>query len=185
MDSLVTTAQLAARLDVSEAALPGNALEVLKGLSAKVRTVTGQTISQVAVDEAVLRGSGSYDLRLPQRPVGSVASVADGDGNPVTGTTLRGGVLRWTSRWVDGEWYTVTYSHGYAATPDDLVEVICSRYKRMADNPENIAQETLGSWSYSFSQQAPAVAWTDEEWLVLRKYGAVKRRVSTPVMESA
>lgn len=111
-------------------------------------TAEYQQISRVDNDVVTLRGSGTPVLRLPQRPVRDVTTVA--------GLT----VAVW--RWDGGErltrcdgcvWagpVTVTYSHGF--DEDDIAyqvaaSVACDAVKRVLNNPELIRQRSIDDYS--------------------------------------
>lgn len=103
---------------------------MLQAASDEIRSVIGQNITRTS-STAVLPGVEDYWLVLPQTPVVSVESVKM-DGKDVTDFVLISGRLyRWWG-WQDlfiiyePRNITVTYTHGYATVPGDLVTLACS-----------------------------------------------------------
>ncbi|MET8693630.1 hypothetical protein ABZV65_13925 [Streptomyces bauhiniae] len=112
-----------------------------------IRMTAGyQQITRVDNDTVMLRGSGTSVLKLPQRPVRAVTTVAgltawEWDGGDRLFRTDR---LAW-----DGP-VTVTYSHGF--DPDDIAyqvaaSVACDAVKRVLLNPEMVKQRALDDYS--------------------------------------
>lgn len=143
---------------------------MLDRASALVRGYTRQTFEQV-IDDAVVLRSRDYLIRLPQRPVLAVASVkALGfdavpdipvagfywDGIDLIDLRGIGAVINLPAWWEDTSYesFQVTYSHGYAEIPADVVGIVAS----MAANAllisgagsgvPGIQSETTGNYSY-------------------------------------
>lgn len=121
-----------------------------KRASARVRGYVGQEISQGS-STIIARGPV---ILLQQRPVLAVTQVKDENDNilPVEEYTLReGGTLEVPNF---GGNLTVTYTHGLATLPDELIEVVCNIASRLSQiNPAaaaGVIQETGGSESVSF-----------------------------------
>ena len=159
MADLATVADLEARLGRSlDATETARAEALLAGASARVRSYTGQEFEQSTSTDRVRVRDGR--VRLPQRPVTAVTAIADTDGNDVDFTWYAGELVdvgwssridrigyRYSTRWLD-----VTYTHGYATIPDDVVEVVCQMVLRaFGVDPEasGLSQESIGSYSYS------------------------------------
>lgn len=129
--AFATSDDLAAMLGTTfTAAEKTQADRLLAAASDEVRAVTGQTITRDTTT-AVLPGVEDYWLPLPQSPVVSVQSVVM-DGKPVTDFQLIGGKLyRWWG-WQDlfiiyePRTISVTYTHGYASVPGELVTLVCA-----------------------------------------------------------
>lgn len=91
-----------------------------------VRTMTGQTLNLVEEDAAVLDGTGTPYLVLPQFPVTEVKSVSINEEELEEEDwklAVKGVLVRPTGVWNEGNQNVeVTYSHGYAAEdfPRDL-----------------------------------------------------------------
>lgn len=121
----------------------------------------GVQLTEVVDDTVVLQGSGTDELSLPLPPVTSVASVTDGDSQPVTGFTFKSTVRRRvrSDRLVldEGVWdrddtFLVTYTHGFTdvSRPDFLSELCLRLALRMWVNPEQVMQKRRGDYSMSF-----------------------------------
>ena len=126
-------------------------------------------------------------VRLPQKPVTAVSAVTDlndgvisylwdttaGQFVDVCGSAL---VINATSRPRDGSVVKVTYAHGYATVPDDIVAVVCSAVIRsLASNPAEAGIATTSIDGYTETRGAVGAAGPlglfDEEKAVLRAYG--------------
>lgn len=172
MADLATVADLEARL---ERDLDGTEITraeaLLKGASARVRSYTGQQFDLVADDEQRIRVK-SGKVRLPQRPVTAVSSIADMSGNDVAFTWHAGDLVHLDALGViprfDLEpyrsppaWVDVTYSHGYTTIPDDVVEVVCQMALRAFGTPaetSGISRESIDDYSYSVGAAAASGA---------------------------
>ena len=114
--------------------------------SARVRGYTGLNLTAGSYT-ALARGQ---IVQLPQRPVVSVTSVEDEDGNPVEWVLRAGGVLQAEC----SENLTIEYDAGYTVLPDALVELVCTIASRLDTIDPNVAsgvqQETGGSESVTF-----------------------------------
>lgn len=122
-DMLATIDDLAAKLQKPADDLDGqSALFALQGATAVVQAAARQRLVLVEDDELVLVGGCDSWLRLPERPVISVAS-ASLDGTALTLGTADGTYrLRRDRLWLNSGWQTpyygpsevvVVYSHGY------------------------------------------------------------------------
>jgi hypothetical protein len=54
--------------------------------------------------------------------------------------------------------YRVTYSHGFATVPTDVVSVVCAMVTRVFQNPSNLRSETVGSYSVTYTIPATGEA---------------------------
>lgn len=174
-DPLVTLAELEDRLgrDLSpEEARRAEAL--LADASALIRAYTGQSFDLVRGDVVQLTALGRV-LELPQRPVLAVTSVTavgcDGLPDfPLAGWCWDGDTTIdmcaidpnvWVSLpawWWDsgcGCSYKVTYDHGYAVTPPDIVAIVCGMVNRVLVAPsmvEGMLSERVGPFGYTLQQ---------------------------------
>lgn len=199
MEPLATAEHLAARLGRSlTEAESARADALLADASALVRSYTGQDFGIHVDDTAILRGQG--DIRLPQRPVTEVKTVVAIGGDGLPDITLadwwwdgldqiRIGPGNWVINlpevwWDDDGWpgtYRVTYSHGYAETPPDVVAVICSMVLRTMTAPSmrgGVKSESIGSYSYQLETAGVGltVSLTQPERDVLARY---RRKAAT------
>lgn len=147
----------------------------LADASAKVRAYTRQTFTAVVGDVVVQRPVGML-LRLPERPVTAVTSVAAigpaGQSLPLAGYAWDGAdiidLAGWDAAvinlpdWWDEEGarsYRVTYNHGYANVPDDVIAVVTGMVLRVLTTPspvEGMVTERIGQYSYGLQQGAGA-----------------------------
>ena len=168
MAALATVTDVEVRLgrtfDAEEAA---RVSALLDDASAAVRAYTGQEFDLVADDEVRLRARNGA-VKLPQRPVVAVSAVANVDGDTVThdwdssdvvylsglNPLIRFDVEPFRSR---DPWVDVTYTHGYATVPDDIVAVVCQIVGRAFGRPADataVTQESIGGYSYSIGGAA-------------------------------
>jgi hypothetical protein len=190
LDPLASISDLEDRIGTLTDAQAQRAEALLAGASARVRAYTHQNFDLTLGDTVILRPIGT-DLVLPQRPVRAVSAVAaiPGDGQPditMSGWLWDGldhvriGGFGWrTAIDYDLEWdwvgwspetYRVTYDHGYATTPDDVVDVVCSMVNRILTAPtmaEGMASERAGPFAYQMGQGSgspgPAVRLTQQD----------------------
>jgi hypothetical protein len=131
------------------AAEQSQADRLLTDASNLIRMTAGyQQISRVDNDTVTLRGSCTTVLRLPQRPVRDVTTVA---GLATTAWKWDGGerLTRLDGYVWDGP-VTVTYSHGF--DEDDVayqvaVSVACDAVKRILTNPDLVKQRSIDDYS--------------------------------------
>lgn len=138
---------------------------LLRDASAKVRNVSTQTFTLVEDDVVYLKRSNSGRVRLPQRPVVSVASVTDVNDNAFSYTRVNN-ELRVSTSWLNAfevEPYRcfppevkVTYTHG-GEVPDAIIAVVCSIVGRaLGTEPDQsgIVQEGIDGYSYTTGSAA-------------------------------
>ncbi|MER5903033.1 hypothetical protein ABT150_23490 [Streptomyces mirabilis] len=173
---------------------PLNAMEearaqaLLTDASAKVRSYTKRTFSRVD-NETLTARAQQGEIRLPQRPVLDVTSVvAVGAGGapdlPVVGWQWDGldivraisdsPVINMPERWYEEDLdaypgtFRVTYSHGSAEIPADIVAIVARMALRTLTAPTvagGVTGETIGPYSYRTDGTGigTAVAMTDED----------------------
>jgi hypothetical protein len=190
LEPLASISDLEDRIGTLTTEQAARATALLAGASARVRAYTRQNFDLTLGDVAVLRPIGA-ELILPQRPVLAVASVKaiPGDGSADIAMSrwewdgldvVKIGGFGWrTAIDYDLEWdwvgwspdtYRVTYDHGYATTPDDVVDVVCSMVNRILTAPtmaEGMASERAGPFAYQMGQGSgtpgPAVRLTQRD----------------------
>lgn len=124
---------------------------LLAAASAAFRSETGQHISLIQGDEAVLDSSGACVLLLPEIPVVGVSTVTvDGDAiDDIEWSAdgmLRG---RWPRRYRS---VTVVYDHGFSPVPQDVQEAVAERVAAAFSTRPGIANVQLGATSYVFDK---------------------------------
>lgn len=168
MDPLATLADLTARTGTVPDPVRGLAL--LKDASAAVRAFTRQTISLAT---SAVRLVPSYGrLRLPQWPVVAVTGAVDDLGDDVD--------LVWPSSSSTLTVYsdqplTVSYTHGYAVIPDDVIAVVCQiagRALGITSDASALQSESLGAYSYSVQAAAAAgpIGMLPDERALLKRF---------------
>lgn len=162
MAPLATVGDLEARglaIDPSEADVVGVYLGVA---SAAVREAAGSVISRTT-STISLEGERGQWLTLPGLPVVSVVQVAI-DGRTVTDWRLRSERLWRAAGWSGYEpsEVTVTYTHGLADVPEDIVDLVCRMTAaalvayRSEDGGTGLAadkevtSERLGDWAVTY-----------------------------------
>lgn len=201
MANLATKADLVARLGRDITCDEDTRIEaLLADASALVRAFTGQDFSLTSGDALTIRAQGGM-IRLPQRPVTAVTSVVAIGGNGAPDVTLtdwwfdgidqiRIGagnyVINLPEVWWDDEdgypgTFRVTYSHGYAAVPPDVVAVVCGMVLRTVTAPTvagGVVSETIGPYSYRLDSAGAgtSVALGEMERKALSRY---RRTVGT------
>ena len=126
--------------------------QALEMASDLIRGYTGQTIDLVENDVEVHDGTGHSRLLLRELPIVEITAV-EVDGDPVAGwyaTEL--GVLRRTRGvWPWNEKVAVTYTHGYAEIPGDIVAVTLQLAGRGVTNPQGVQREQIGNVSTTYT----------------------------------
>lgn len=185
MAALATIADVEARLarDLTGAEETRMA-RLLDDASAAVRGYTGQDFD-VATETVRLKARTGV-LRLPQRPVTAVSAVEDPDDNAIDYdwwgddrvyvSSLS--PLNWwelNGRRTPVLYLDVTYTHGYATVPDDIVAVVCQMAMRAYGvDPVDSGKtsESIANYSYSTGGAAAAggVGMLNDERAVLDRY---------------
>jgi hypothetical protein len=162
----------------------GRADAMLIDASAKIRRATRQTIS-VATTTATLR-TVDRRITLPERPVTAVSAVTDlynvavtfaWDGLQVVDFTgwydVVGNAPEWTATRRPNFPLKVTYTHGYAEIPDDIIAICCASAARglgssLTDG--NVRSESIDGYAQTLS--ADPLELLPSELEVLKDYRA-------------
>lgn len=155
--------------------------------SDQIRRWARQTIDLVASDVAILAGSWSSELILPERPVVAVSAVSV-DGTALTADTgytmsppgvlhvgpsggssgrqgatgLRGGTWGGPAARV-----TVTYTHGFAAIPTAVKAATLAMAARVVASPSGVRSETVAGYSVTYAAAGSSVQMDDTEMAAL------------------
>lgn len=194
MAQFASADDLAARLGV-ELGQPEQtrAEALLKSASGLIQAEARQVIERVTDDEVILPGTSDDRLRLPERPVVSVASVAiDGETLAATGYYLDAGAL--VRRQLDSlalgcsgfgapsQEVRVVYTHGYAADemPETVKSVCLEAVVRVWVNPGAVIGERHGSEQVQYMNGQPTgLLLTGAERAAIRRlFGRRARSVS-------
>ena len=164
-----TVADIRAFLQIEIEDDDASALRAIEEATEAIRNYCHQTISLVEDDEVTLDCAGGRRLFLPELPVLSVAEVVEDDETLTAGSDedyqlAQYGVLYRVGRdWEAGvQVITVTYTHGYAAIPDDIAGV-CTRAAARGyqaglrasevDGVPGVAAYSLGDYSVTFGAE--------------------------------
>lgn len=197
MDPLASSTDLSDRLGRPlTAAEEARAQALLADSSALVRAYTGQDFTRTDNETVVMRAQQG-EIRLPKRPVlGVTAVIAVGAGGapdlPVTGwqwdgidivrTATDSPSINLPELWYEDEaeaypgTYRVTYSHGDATVPADVVAIVARMALRTMTAPTmagGLTGETIGPYSYRTdgSGVGTAVVMTDDDRKMLELAG--------------
>jgi hypothetical protein len=128
--------------------------------SAIVRDAAGSPIS-ATTSTVTLEGRGGR-LHLPGQPVTAVSAVSV-DGVAVTDYALRSGALARSCGFPEGAAVVVTYTHGLATVPADIVDLVCrlvgQALVRFRESPESaisskpVVQERIGDYAVSYASE--------------------------------
>ncbi len=154
---------------------------LLLGLaSAEIRGYCRQQLS-ADTSTAVLRGTWTRDLELPERPVTAVSSV-EIDGEPITDWAWDGlnSIRRTPFDLTDigAHWggparvVTVSYDHGFDPIPEVIRGRCIAIVLRALGAAPGVVSEQLGSYSVSYDRALASelVALTVEDRRTLRRY---------------
>ncbi|MFE5368208.1 hypothetical protein [Streptomyces mirabilis] len=175
---LATQADLEAALQRSLD--PAQAAMAIRRASARVRKYCRQTFTLVENETVTLPGGGRV-LRLPQRPVVvddthpltvvELFGISDVEYTALEGrdfTRIGSELTRGEQWWAptrlmgwpfmrpQGIWsqrVRVTYSHGWAEVPDDVVDVVLDLAQMSMTNPQGLRSESIDDYSRTFAAE--------------------------------
>lgn len=136
---------------------------LLQMASVTVERWCGREFSYVEDDERTVEVVAGV-LRLPHPPVLEVSEIVNPDGETIDAdsyTVLSDGRVRYAlgdrfdrdpGRWWPSGTYTVTYTHGYATIPEDIVERVCSIVEARMSGSTVYQSESLGDWSGTYRE---------------------------------
>lgn len=135
----------------------------LEAASALVRAHLRQEVTEVAGDVIAVTVPRDGLVRLPQRPIASIASVTQ-SANPVAFLQVGDAIAVDPLRYF-GFLLTITYSHGYplAEIPADIRGVVLDVAARRMENPRGLASENMGAYSYTVKPGPGGLSLTREE----------------------
>jgi hypothetical protein len=183
LDPLATVTDLEDRLGRAlDAVEVVRANALLEDASATVRAYTGQQFG-AATSTVRLQVRGGK-VRLPQRPVTAVTGIDNMSGAAVEFTWYAGQTISLGTEAINswelepiGEqaWVDVTYTHGQADVPADIVGVVCQMVGRALGTPADqtgYSSESIGTYSYSVgaATAAGAAGLMNDERAVLDRY---------------
>lgn len=158
---------------------------LLRDASATVRAYARQDFTAVEDDEIRLRVKNGK-VRLPQRPVTAVSSVATTAGDDLVFAWYSGDAISVNAQGLDAwawepfttspQFVDVTYSHGYGEIPEVVVKIVCRIAATALDSPMEDAgttSESIAGYSYSRGAIAASGGLFEEEKRELDAYRAV------------
>jgi len=181
--------RLGLELSDDEAERAERLLEAASGL---IQDEAKQTIALVEDDELTMSGTSDEVIKLPQRPVVSVASVtldsvalAEGsdwylDGNAIVRIpsssvlVLEGGEesapgggrgFGWPTQTL-----TIVYTHGYETIPESVKAIAVEAAVRVWVNPGSVIQERAGETSTLYNQTPTGLMLTSDERRAIRRF---------------
>lgn len=151
-------------MQVDPGTLPAGADAVLDRVSAIVRSEARNNFQRR--QSTLQRMPAEGVVRLPLRPVVSVDAV-----------TREGAALPyvWDSEaerlFVNGcAAVSVTFTHGYAQVPGDVVAVVLTAAARVLSNPGDLRQETVGSLSVTYAAETIGASLSEADKDLLARY---------------
>jgi hypothetical protein len=164
LPALATVNDLAAHMQVDPGTLPANAATTLDQVSAIIRKEARNTFQRRTT--TLVRTPHGDVIRLPLRPVVSVDAVTL-DGVPVD--------YRWddeTERLFVSACapVSVTFTHGYASVPGDVVAVALTAAQRVLSNPNDLRQETVGAVSVTYAAETIGASLSQADKDLLGRY---------------
>ncbi len=118
--------------------------------AAAVRAEAGWHIAPIVAETVTFDSYGGTMLNLPTRRVVSITSVVDSAGYTYTGFTRVGAALHRYYGWPIGQ-VTITWSHGYAETPVELLPVLADRARGASSGRDpQLASVTVGQVSETY-----------------------------------
>jgi len=152
------------QIDIVEPVQVAAVLQAIKDASAAIQNYCRQIIVYVEDDEVELDGNGYQWMLLPELPVLSISKVIENDVTLVENVDYKLGnfglLYRLKGVWLKGpRTIQLTYTHGYATIPDDIVSICIRAAARTfqaglvsAGNEGllGIASKQLGDFSVSF-----------------------------------
>lgn len=126
--------------------------KLLEDASAYIRRESGQNFT-AGTSTAVLRKGQYWAVTLPQRPVTSIVSVKNFNGDDVeVNATVVSGKVVFDKPLRD---VVVEYTHGYTDIPADIVALVCGVVQRTMNISDSarkgIASHQVGQYQISFA----------------------------------
>ena len=161
---LATVEQLAGWMQVDPDTLPASAASTLDMVSAIIRKEARNNFQRRTT--TLERWPADGYVTLPLRPVVSVDAVTR-EGRPES-YTWNG----FTERlYVSGcAPVSVTFTHGYAEVPSDVVAVALTAAQRVLSNPNDLRQETVGAVSVTYAAETIGASLSQADRDLLARY---------------
>lgn len=168
---------------------PTAAQQALDLATAEVIAATGNRFEEATL-AAVLGGTGSPVMILPDLPVSAVVEVLAAQGR-ADEDEVEADRFDWDEdgvlELIDGtvwarrrRWYRVTYTAGLSEVPAVVVGVVLGAAGRLTTNPQGLTGETLGRYSYTLAGNAAGGGLTADERARLEPWFISTRLRGTP-----
>lgn len=155
------------QVEISTATQITAAERALTEATAAIRNYCHQYLEKVEDEEITLDSTGGTRLFLPELPVTEVASVVEDDEALTVDDDYKLGqygiLHRIGQKWAEGiQIVTITYSHGYATIPDDIIAVATRAASRgyqaglrASDDQAvvGVQAKSLGDYSVSYGNE--------------------------------
>lgn len=175
MSAFATASDLATRLGVTlSSGEQTRATSLLNDASDLIRQEVKQDISLVQDDVLTIRGVHDRELKLPQRPLVSVASITYRDTadpadvahtlDPENYYIDGGSLIRYRSLGLlnfqgatGNDWFgpmyelVITYTHGHETVPTQVKTIAVEAVRRVWVNPGSLVSEMHGSEQYAYT----------------------------------
>lgn len=140
-------------------AIPVNADNLLDRASVRVRLAAGHQTVTADTSTVTFPPNSGNTFQLWQFPCTGVHAVTAGDGTAITDWTLTGNEITFPCGVIPvNSSVTITYTHGFATLPDELVEVVCAVAVRLSgtkpDRDPAVIAQAVGDVSQTLSPVA-------------------------------
>lgn len=135
--------------------------------------VKNVSFSLVEDDVITTQADGHGIVELYSRPIQYITSVVDINGDSIEDYDFDG--LRAIYNLFPLQVVTITFTHGYSTTPDDIKDVTKAAAARIMYNPAGHRQETVGAISLTYpgmGGEAGSVTFSSEERRILESYSS-------------
>lgn len=168
--------------DYSRAPIPPNATTMLNAVSSAVRRHCGWSISQETVTDQKFDTDGSDLLLLPTLYLTAIAEielqgvVLTPDTDYIWSATGKVRRLPRGTFWPDAYGSAiVTWTHGYAVTPEDLQAFIVGKVAEMSGSKPGLIEEQVGGIRTRYSESGVTITLTGTDEDFLDYYTLAKR----------
>lgn len=176
--ALITVVELEAFMgrDFSVGVEETQAEAIIDMVTSMVESYTGTSFTPVVDDVITIQADGQGIVELYSKPVTTVTSVKDINGQEVTDWDFDG--MATIYNLYPLQVVDITYSHGYQEVPSDIKAVALGASSRIMYNPSGLRQETVGAISVTYpgvGGEAGTINLSRLEREVLDKYARVSQ----------
>jgi hypothetical protein len=182
---LITTDELEAFMGrdftESEAAQAG---AIIDQVSFFIEDEAGVLLTHMPNDVIIIQADGHGIIELNSRPINSVDSVKNVDGDEIDCWEWDG--LAAVYGLFPNQVVTLTYDHGFETVPGRLKAVALGVASRVMYNPSGLRQETVGAISVTYpgiGGEAGTINFTDLERKVLDRYAGIGKSLRLSIQQ--